>query len=299
MKLISHVNGDGDLLDAWFRHYTALGVRAFHLIVHGPRAENTRLFDLLGSHPIHIEDEYEGEFHSTEKLRRMNLVLSRLRGEWIVLVDSDEFLELPYSSLQKTARVLERLRADVLPAPFLQRLTIDGSLDTPAVIDDPFRTFPLCSADLYRRMGVDASCTKHPLLFATGSTELYDAGNHGLPFGSRCRLAPVQGVTHHFKWRRTVFERLRARVESAHPWRHESAGFASYLRSHANRLPVEGAFRYSRGELFQRGLLGPNPHLKFAARWLMGAMPERVDEGLMRLVRTIRTARHRDAGSAP
>jgi hypothetical protein len=289
MKLISHVNGDGDLLDAWFRHYTALGVRAFHLIVHGPRAENTRLFELLGSHPIHIEDEYEGEFHSTEKLRRMNLVLGRLRGEWIVLVDSDEFLELPYPTLQDTARVLERLRADVLGAPFVQRLTADGSLDSPPVIDDPFRLFPLCSTDLYRRMGVDASGTKHPVLFATGSTELHDAGNHGLPFGSRCRLAPVQGVTHHFKWRRTASERLRARVESAHPWRHESAGFASYLSAHGNRLPVEGAFRYSREELTRRGLLGPNPRLKFAARWLMGALPERVDEGLMRLARTARS----------
>jgi hypothetical protein len=39
----------------------------------------------------------------------------------------------------------------------------------------------------------------------------------------------------------------------------------------------------------RRGLLGPKPRLKFAARWLMGALPERVDEGLMRLSRAIRS----------
>ena len=41
-----------------------------------------------------------------------------------------------------------------MAAPLLQRLTEDGSLETPPVIENPFEKFPLCSQDLYRRMGV-------------------------------------------------------------------------------------------------------------------------------------------------
>ena len=36
LELVSHVNGDGDLLDSWFRYYLRLGVASFRLIVHGP-----------------------------------------------------------------------------------------------------------------------------------------------------------------------------------------------------------------------------------------------------------------------
>lgn len=291
MKLISHLNGDSDLIEAWLEHHLRLGVKSFHFIVHGPRYQNERLYELLDDYPIHIEDAYEGEFHSTEKLRRMNLLLTRMIGQWIVLVDSDEFLELPCSDLGETIRTMERLRVDVLQAPFLQRTTEDGSLDTPSEIPDPFRTFPLCSIDLYAQMGVLASATKHPLFFATGSTFLHDAGNHGKPEGSRCRMAPIRGVTHHFKWRRTVNDRLRNRIESAHPWRHESAGFASYLAKHGNRIPVDGAFRYSRDELIRRGLLGRVSRRKYALRWLLGALPERVDEGLVNGYRALREKR--------
>jgi hypothetical protein len=292
MKLVSHVNGDSDLLDAWFEHYTALGVQSFHIIAHGPRSENARLFELVGSYPIRIEHEYGGEFHSSEKLRQMDAVLSRMAGEWIVLVDSDEFLELPYANLFETVRAMERLRVDVLQTPFVQRLTVDGSLSAPSVIEDPFAVFPLCSITLFEEMGVPASMTKHPLFFATGATRLHDAGNHGSPHGSRCRMAPMLGVTHHFKWRRTVAQRLHDRANSAHPWRHESAAFASYLAQHSNRVPTDGAFRYSREELHRRGLLGVRSKKKFAARWLLGALPERMDDGAVLAFRALSTKAH-------
>src|SRR5208283_4031706 len=63
----------------------------------------------------------------------------------------------------------------------------------------------------------------------------------------------------HFKFRRTVSQRLERRINSAYLWRHESVQFREYLESHSNRVPLEGAFVYSREELFRRRLLKELP----------------------------------------
>ena len=89
LRLYSHVNADGDLLNAWFRHYRRLGVTSFHLIVHGSRTENSRLHELTGQHPVIVEDSYEGEFDVREKQRRLNRLLMRDAGQWVVIADSD------------------------------------------------------------------------------------------------------------------------------------------------------------------------------------------------------------------
>jgi hypothetical protein len=253
LGLVSHVNGDSDLLDAWFTYYRCLGVSSFHLIVHGPREQNERLYALKDSHPVIIEDAYEGPFHSEEKKERLNSLLAKLRGQWLLLVDSDEFVEFPYQTVRATVRVLRLIRRNALYAPMVQHLTLDGSLETPALVEDPFRTFPLCSVDLYQRMRAKASISKYPFFFCTDHTAIKDGGNHLCPDGNL--YSSLQGVTHHFKFRSPVFRRLDDRINSAHPFRHESVQFQQYLESNANRLPTEGAFAYSRRELFRRGLL--------------------------------------------
>ena len=174
LRVVSHINGDGDLLEAWFKYYRRLGVSSFHLILHGPREENERLYALKDSHPVVIEDAYEGPFHSEEKKNRINSVLKRMRDRWILVVDSDEFLEFPYSAVSDMVWMLRLVGRNALFAPMLQHLTSDGSLDTPEVIADPFRTFPLCSVDLYQRMGVRAAISKWPLFYCTSQTLLRD-----------------------------------------------------------------------------------------------------------------------------
>jgi len=256
MRLVSHVNNEGDILQAWFDHYIRFGITCFHLIVHGSATENSRLFELKNDYPIVIEDTYEGEFSSEEKRKRLNPVLTRLRGQWLILVDSDEFLELPYRTLANTVRILELLGANALYAPMLQRITGDGSLETSDIVCDPFVEFPLCCVDLYATMGArTASIRKFPLFRCGEFTALTDGGNHNVPNGSSTVLAELQGVTHHFKWRRTVLTRLSARINSAHTWRHESITYQDYLSRNGFRLPTADCFMYSRRELFRRGLL--------------------------------------------
>lgn len=253
LGLISHINGDGDLLEAWFRYHLRLGVSTFHLIVHGSREENGRLYELKKSFPIIIEDAYEGPFDGEEKKRRLNSLLARMRGQWVVLVDSDEFVEFPYRTISTTIRMLRLARKNALFAPMVQHLTLDGSLDTPVIVENPFHTFPLCSVNLYQSMGVQADIRKYPLFYCTDRTALSDGGNHNCPNGNA--VSSLQGVTHHFKFRRSVGKRLDSRIHSSHPWRHESVQFQNYFACNANRLPTEGAFAYSRAELLRRGLL--------------------------------------------
>jgi len=255
LKLISHVNGDSDLIEAWLKHYLQLGVEHFHLVVHGSPQENSRLLAIKNSYPITIEDTYGGPFLGEHKKSHLDAVLARNREQWIVLVDSDEFVEFPYRNIPETIQRLNFARANVMVAPMLQRIKADGTLETPPVIEDPFGVFPLCSEELYQKMGVDASILKYPLFFCGSNVQLEEEGNHNPPRGAERRTTAMRGVTHHFKFRRTVSERLDKRINSPYLWRHESVQFREYLDSHSNRLPLEGAFPYSRKELFRRGLL--------------------------------------------
>jgi len=253
MKLVSHVNDDGDLLESWFQYYRRLGISSFHLIVHGPRQQNCALYALKDRYPVIIEDSYEGPFDSREKKRRLDSLVARMRGQWVLLVDSDEFVEFPYRTIDTTIRMLRLVGRNAMFALMLQHMSPDGSLATPPVIDDPFRALPLCSVNLYELMGVQASISKYPLFYCTDETVLQDGGNHGCPVGNR--TSSLQGVTHHFKFRNSVAQRLTARIQSSHPWRHESVGFQKYLEVNGNRLPTDGSFLYSREELFRRRLL--------------------------------------------
>jgi hypothetical protein len=255
LKLLSHINADSDLIEAWLRYYLGLGVDQFEFVLHGPPEENRRLLELKDSYPIRIQDTYGGPFDGEQKKNRLDALLARTPDQWVVLVDSDEFVEFPYRDIPQTIRKLQYANANVMPAPMLQRLKADGTLDTPPLIDDPFQTFPLCSEDLYKRMGSDACLQKYPLFFCSRSTQLYEEGNHNPPRCAEVRTSAMCGVTHHFKFRRTVSERLNKRINSEYAFRHESAQFRTYLDGHSNRLPLEGAFAYSREELFRRGLL--------------------------------------------
>jgi glycosyltransferase involved in cell wall biosynthesis len=282
LRLFSHINADSDLIEAWLKYYIQLGVDWFHVVIHGPAEENARLLAIKDSYPIIIEDMYQGPFpallpdsskpNNTEKKNRLDALLARYTGQWVLVVDSDEFVEFPYTDIPETIRMLESANANLMAAPMLQRLKGDGSLESPAVIEDPFALFPLCSLDLYRRMGVTADVFKFPLFYCAAGTELIDDGNHYPARGIDRKASVIRGVTHHFKFRRVVAERLGKRINSAHPWRYESVGFREYLERNSNRLPLDGAFLYSREELFHRGLLrhlpiseGGNPKPEFQA----------------------------------
>jgi hypothetical protein len=253
-RLISHVNRDDDLIEAWLQHYLKLGVESFHLICHGGREQNERLFEIAHQYPVQILDSYSGVFDPYEKRDRLAWGLATLRDGWIVLVDSDEFLELPYRSLAATVNVMRWVKADSLQAPMLQRFAWDGVRVEGG--QRPFDAYPWCSVDLYSKLGQpQAVIDKYPIFQLQRRTWLKSGGNHYPPNGYGSRLAPMLGVTHHFKWRPAVQNRLSERADSTHPYRGESQQYIKFLGESGWRLPTDGTFKYSRRALFTRGLL--------------------------------------------
>ena len=188
--LISHVNGDSDLIEAWVRYYVLLGIERFHLIVHGSQEENSKLFEIKNSYPITIEDRYTGTFHIDEKKRRLDAVLAQFTGQWVMLLDSDEFVEFPYANIAETIRQLEFESANLMAAPMVQHITADDRWNRRLRSTIRFRDFHFV---LWTSIeGWASRETSLSFLFSTvqltrasqreGITIRLVAGSHALPF---------------------------------------------------------------------------------------------------------------------
>ena len=254
MNLISHIRGESDILEPWAEHYVNLGVERFHIICHGSAQENWKISDLQGRYPITIVESYEGPFQEKYKLPRLEACLKKLVGKWVIVVDADEFLELPYDSLNETIRALENFSIPALYAPMLQRIRADGLLTSPPSINDISTAFPLCSPNLYAQMKASASLDKFPLFRVDAGTS-YRGGNHASPNGYPFGFNTIRGVLHHFKWRQPVLNRFEQLINEQYKWHFTQTSFQQYLLNHNGQLPLEGSFVYSRQTLFERGFL--------------------------------------------
>ena len=254
IPLICHWQGDRDIAHAFLEYY-APNVSEFHLILHGPEETNRHILALRAGFPITIRSMYDSPFDEYEKTRRLNELIPSFMGQWIFLVDSDEFVELPYSSGKETVHHLERSRLSCIAAPMIQRLRKDGSLESPEIISDAFAEFPLCSERLYELMGGKGNAIKYPL-FKCGPKTSIGIGNHYLPNGPDTHNDAFRGVTHHFKWKKSAIQRISYMIEIGWPWAEtEAIPYLKYLTTHDLFLPLDGSFIYSRDKLFRRGLL--------------------------------------------
>ena len=256
MKLFSFLNRDcEDLLPAWFAHYLRLGVTEFRLIHHGPADDRAWLERFSGRYPVKIVDSFDGVFDEDLKCARLTAALGDCRGEWAIAVDSDEFLEIPYRSLRLTIKMLKLLGAESLYAPMLQRMAVDGSLERVDAGADIEKLFPLGSTHLCERL-----CTlpvfhqKYPLFFNNVNCGIRN-GSHFPPIGRATDELPLRGVTHHFKWRHAMLASMDQRAGLINANAPEIVAYRDYLESHGMKLPIEGAFHYSREKAFELGLL--------------------------------------------
>ena len=257
LPLLCHWNGDGDIARAWLEHYTALGVTEFHIILHGPEEENAEFLEAARDFPVIIQDRYVTLFDEREKVRRLTDLLASFVGRWVLVVDSDEFVELPLTDVDLLTSRLEFFGQTFLYAPFVQRFREDGSLDTPPVIRDPFVEMPLCDPKLAARVGYSRTRSKYPLILVAPGTRIAN-GNHHPPNPTE-EIHFFQGATHHFKWKRGLKERLRVvsglGLDYAR-WAEDATGRLGELAWH---LPTDDSFPYSRQRMYDEGLLkGPS-----------------------------------------
>ncbi|MGI9452485.1 MAG: glycosyltransferase [Geminicoccaceae bacterium] len=255
VRLLSFVgHHDRDILPLFLAHYRTLGIRGFLFALHGnwpeavldwlTRQDDVAIWDLLG-------DRYEDSYRRSI----LNLMAERYLGDWVVLVDADEFLELPLASLAKTISALIVLGLDCLPAYLLQRMSRDGGLP----VLDPGRSldqqFPDYNFSLCEDMGVKSPTwkTKYPLSRVTENFAI-DRGSHWPPNPTSLAHAPIRGVVHHLKWRAALFEAFEIeRGETSNTY--EMSSYRQWLDTHDGKLPTANARPCSREALVARGLL--------------------------------------------
>ena len=164
-----------------------------------------------------------------------------LHGEWLVIVDADEFLELPYSSLGKTIEALGRMGLDELPALLLQRAAADGSLPALSGRVPLDALFPCYDYRLADRMNVTYPIwkNKYPLV-RLGPQFRLSRGHHLPSAGRPSAHIPVRGVLHHFKWRDRLL-RSMSRVRGEASNQREQDAYRCGSRSMIFRLPTDRA----------------------------------------------------------
>ena len=244
---------DTDILPFFLEHYRALGPAKFHIFIHGDWTQ-AELAPLRAA-DVTVAGVVQSSFGAVMKLSAIEAYTGTLDTEWLIVVDADEFLELPCISLAATIKVLRRIGLDELPAFLLQRAAPDGSL--PALPDrGPVdAVFPCYDYGLAERMGVPYPIWKNKYPLVRLGPQLRLSRGHHLPTAGRPSAHfPIRAVLHHFKWRdRLVRSTSRIRGEGSN--QREQDAYRAWLENHAFRLPTVGLKRCNRAALFAAGYL--------------------------------------------
>ena len=238
MILIAPIYLDAAILPHFLRHYSELGVTAFHFAI------NTRLNPtiadqvqaLASSYPVHVDAVYEVDDVTSVVAEHLNAI--RLRraqpDEWIAVTDLDEFFTLD----RPLADILAHCDAqghDHIVGRFVDRVAIDGRFPALAPAPSLFEQYPL-GRRLTRNLlgGNDVKVVLHK-----ARCEII-RGHHRI--GGGRAAAPFVVDVHHFKWKAGVIERhrerLRVQEQLGLPWAHESRSFLAYVDRHG-RIDID------------------------------------------------------------
>lgn len=256
-RLVSFVGqNDSDILPFFLDHYRRLGIGAFHIIVHGTwsKAELAPLY--AGDVTIEgiVSEAYDGELRRSA----LDAVARQFVGEWILVVDADEFMELPYTSLERTIEAMIELGMQELPANLLQRAAPDGVLHTLSE-GPPEELFTCYDYRLAERMGTEFPVWKSKYtLVRVGPAFCLHQGSHHPSNGRAAMHVPIRGVLHHFKWRDRLLRsiaRQRGEVGKQQGNQEEQNAYHRWLYTNNQRLPTEGLRPCSRSALLREGHL--------------------------------------------
>ncbi len=254
IRLASFIGQDDtDILHFFLAHYRGLGVTEFHIFIHGdwtaPEIAPLRAKDVT------IAGIVQGPFDEVRKSAILEAYAKGFTGEWVLFVDADEFLELPYPSLTLTIDGLASMRVGELPARLMQRAHPRGILASLEGFGSIDEAFPQYDYRLAERMNVRFPIwkNKYPLI-QIGPAFRLARGFH-MPAGGRpVAQVPIRAVLHHFKWRDRLLRAVeRRRGEGSNQT--EQDAYRAWLEAHEFRLPTEGLKKYSRAALFEDGYL--------------------------------------------
>ena len=255
VSLISMIcHADEDIVPHMIAYYRKIGIVRFRFGLHG--TFSNEFLDYIRSQKDIIAIELSAQLFS-EKFKRdvLSELASPLCGQWVVVCDADEFLELPGSSIFEVVGWMESVGMNALPAFFVQRLSSGGSLVELQKEDTPEALYPLYDFNLCERLGSRPPPwkTKFPLARVTHNFSPL-MGQHWPPNGTSHVHLPIRATLSHFKWRASLRESLSS-PRSLDAGKSESDAYLRYLSSSNWQLPTQHAREYSRREMIERGLL--------------------------------------------
>lgn len=238
MHLITPIYLDASLLPHFLRHYSALGVTAFHFSL------NTRLNAGLEEEvrrwcvgaPAFIEAVYEMDDVTADVAPHLNRIRERCVGpdEWLSVVDLDEFYELP-APLPQFLAERDALGEDHVVGRFVDRLAPNGAL--PPLGDEPSLSLQFPLARRITRMLAGGNDAK--VVLQKGRHTIV-RGHHVIEGG--VRQSAIELPLNHYKWKAGVIERLRERLKVHEarglPWADESRRLLAHYEAHG-RIDVD------------------------------------------------------------
>jgi hypothetical protein len=233
-----------DGLPSWIAHYRALGVERFLLTLQTepdlPEAdrdrERTRFASVLASQGIAARNFLVAGFTATA-LREHQDALQREHvspRDWVIWVDSDEYQLYP-APLADLASWAEKQGVNLFRGVMIDRVAADGELPARDERISIWQQYPI-ACFLPTRLG---GGERQKITFARGDLKLSN-GNHYVRAGMLAQTIGKWTQVHHFKWDRTVRERLAFRLLPAFrahsPNWQESQRALDYFDAHDGRF---------------------------------------------------------------
>jgi hypothetical protein len=210
VHLVTVVGGrSAGILPHTLRHYQALGIESFFVVLHAPGPDEafvSRLSDLAASCGVRIEAvEVMPDFTACK-----DLVFTRIMqahpDDWFLPIDCDELHGYP-DDLPAILAHCERQGYDYVRGCFIDRLSADGRL-TPLRDDESIWTqYPLGGFLTYSLLGGDP----RKVVAAKGHVTFPSCGHHEASSGVGCPSQEILVPVHHFKWVSTLVPYLEER----------------------------------------------------------------------------------------
>ncbi|MCF2487522.1 glycosyltransferase family 2 protein [Dyadobacter sp. CY347] len=213
LRLCSVIGDNPALLNHFIRHYQAIGVANFDIIVHVNEPGDSLLqeiLDRLQSFDIRPVAFLYGAWNGLKSSQFINKIIAQKPEHWYIIADSDEFHLYPAPPAQLILEA-EAKGLSYVTGGLIDRLGPEGELN--AVCEEPnlwqqyplagFVSFPLMRANPYK------------IVLCKGDQVLSE-GQHGVlvPNQPYPQKSAVQVQVHHFKWTADIAKRLNERREA-------------------------------------------------------------------------------------
>ncbi|MGW4795372.1 glycosyltransferase family 2 protein [Nonomuraea sp. NPDC004297] len=209
VHLVSVVGaGDPELLPHLIRYYSKLGIESFRIACHAESDSSEsyerlhQMFRETGISPVQV---HLGPWRETLNMRIKASIMSEAPDDWFVVADLDEF-HVYDRPLHEVIELCEQVGADHVNGCFMDRVGLEGEL---LAVDKSsiWERFPLAgsvSSQISRAMPLKTG-------LARGHVELL-SGHHGTSRGHALPRDLNFIQVHHFKWTRSIIDRLCQRL---------------------------------------------------------------------------------------